>query len=311
MDPETIAEIVGAIASAIKGMLDASATAKWQKEASGKLDYIIVQNGQILTLLQQLPLLFEADLEKFFSDEVAIQGKSLTDAFDDYMKGHHPDIPQIKNIRTPADLLLTNLIHRGPCIYQAANSVALLVLAIHKVLHVPHNETQGFVDQALAAMTTWAGTNPGMFGKAIIDTQTALTQYMSVLSQEPRGHVVIFQQDVEYHPPGGGGRHGVDAMPPLPKGLSVHPNLFVHLEITADIVIDTTNFTFSLQNARSSYGMDGLHFDDDVVQQKAGEWAQRLQREINNAKTVQGHLDTLQKHEKALQKMIAYLQNWH
>jgi hypothetical protein len=174
---------------------------------------------------------------------------------------------------------------------------------------VDHRETKGFVDQALAAMIKWAGTDPGMFGKAIIDTQAMLTNYMNILSKEPRGHVVIYQENVEYHPPGVG-PHPRDAGS-APKGMNVHPMGFFHLEITADIVIDDVKFTFSLQNAKSSYGIDGLHFNDEVVQAKAGDWARRIQSELTNAKTTKDRLDTLQKHEAALQKMIGSLQHWH
>lgn len=307
-----VAQVVAAIAGAIKGMSDANATERWQREASGKLDFIIAQNGEILKALRELPLIFEADLEKFFNSEVAIQGKALCTSFDNYMKGRRPDIPQIKSIRTPSDLLLANVTQRGPCIYQSANAMALLVLAIHKLLHVDHKITKGFIDQALKAMLEWASTHDGMFGKALIDTQTALTRYEAALAGEPRGHVVIHEENVEYHDGGGGGHRGPAESPPAaPEGKALIPMGRVHLVITADIAIDDKNLTFSVQNARSSYGPNGLHFDDEVVGQKAGERRGRIQGEINNVGPTRTRLDMLDEHLKALQKMIAALQNWH
>ncbi len=308
MDPESIAEIVAAIVGFIKGMVETSATKKWQEDVSGKLDGIIAQNAQILAYLKQLPLLFEVDLEKFFNTEVAIQGKALCMAFDNYMKGHHPDTAKIKEMTGPSERLLTNLIQRSPCIYQAANAVALLVLAIHKMTHADKKETQGFVDQTLKAMINWAGTNPGMFGRAIIDTQTELTADINALSAEPRGHVEIYSEYIKYDRPGPGTGH------PHPHTTASReisdPMGLYHLVITADIVIDQNNFTSSVQNARSSHGPDGLRFTDEVVQTKAAERAARLHAETSKAKSATERLDVLQKHERALQKMIAALQHW-
>lgn len=310
MDPETIAEIVSAVISVVKGMTEASATARWQHEVSGKLDFIIQQNSQILAFLRQLPLLLDEEFEKWFNTEASIQANSLCMDFDNYMKGRHPDIEKIKDLAGPSERLLPNLLQRSPCIYQAANAVALLVIAIHKLTHVDKKQTQGFVDQTITAMTTWAGTNPGMFGKAIIDVQTELTSDMNVLTAEPRGHaVVIYSANVEWNPPGGGGG-GHHTNVTVPKGLAILPLGTVRLEITADIVIDQTNFTYSLQNPKSSW-FDTLHFDDEEVQNRASATAARLQAELNRAKTATDRLAVLQKHQRALQKMIATLQHWH
>jgi hypothetical protein len=77
MDPEDIANAIAAIVGVIKGLVEASATEKWQESVSGRLDQIIVQNATILATLQQLPLVFDAELREQFATEIVIQGTSL------------------------------------------------------------------------------------------------------------------------------------------------------------------------------------------------------------------------------------------
>jgi len=295
MEPLSVAAAIAGIISAIKGFIDATATRQWQENVSGKLDLIIVQNSTILSELEQLPLLFAANLQAAFNAEVVIQATSLNNAFDQYMSGSTPDILQIKSIRTQAEVLANNIIQRGPCVYEAANAITALVLAIHKILHVDQVETQSLVNAVLAQMNTWAGDGNGMFGKAIADTSTLLESARATLAQEPRGTVVLFSDYVEYTPPSpGGGRH---------------PHMRVILHVVADVAIDDNNLTFSLTNARSTW-FDIVRFDDNVVSSHASSWSNRIQSEINMIKQLKDRLNILQTHENALQQMIVAIQNW-
>jgi hypothetical protein len=209
------------------------------------------------------------------------------------MKGHRPDINQIKSIRTPAETLANNIVQRGPCVYEAANASVVLVLAIHKILNVDRKETQALIDTTLGYMTTWAGEGDGMFGKAIKDTQTLDSNARAVLSREPRGNglVLYSQQTSETGPSGHGVIHGT-------------------IQVLADISIDEVNLTFSVNNAISTW-FDITKFDDETVASQANIARNRLQSEIKTIKAVQDRLDTLQKHETALQKMIGALKAWH
>jgi hypothetical protein len=293
MDPDEIASAVAAIVGIIKGLVDASATQRWQESVSGKLDVIIVQNATILAILERLPLIFDAELNKYFTTEVVIQGTSLIRDFDQYMKGRHPDVKQIASIRTPSETLTNNIVQRGPCVYQAANAATVLVLAIHKILHVDPRETQALIDTVLGYMTAWAGPGDGMFGKAISDTQALLQHARDALSREPRGNgVVLYSAQTSTSGPRGHGQiHGT-------------------IHVLADITIDEVNLTFSVNNARSTW-FDISKFDDETVSSQASTVRNRLQGEINTIKALLDRLNTLQQHEAALQKMILALKAWH
>lgn len=296
MDPLSAAAAIAGILSAIKGVFDANATAQWQNEAAGKLNVIIKQNAAIISDLEQLPLLFAADLQDAFNREVEIQAISLNNDFDQYMSGALPDFGQIKSIRTPAELLANNIIQRGPCVYQSAGTVTVLVLAIHKILKVDVNETQSLINIVLSQMNAWSGNDNGMFGKAISDTSSILQQTSDSLAHEPRGTVTIYSEQVEVVLPGGPGG----------RGIHMHPIL----KVIADISIDDINCTFSVSNARSTW-FDTTRFNDDVVAAKALDVTNRLQNEVNMIKNLRSKLNELQNHLEALQKIIASLKSWN
>jgi hypothetical protein len=219
----------------------------------------------------------------------------LSRAFDQYMSGKTPDIPQIRSIRTPSETLANNILQRGPCVYQAANAMNALVLAIHKILRTDELETQAFVNQVLAQMTVWVGGNDGMFGKAIADTASQLRSLQDALQHEPRGSIAIYSVQTEVVVSKGPHGHGIHA----------HPTL----KVIADIAINDANLTFSVSNPRSSW-FDSAHIDDSVVAGQAKSYYMKLQNEIGSIKQSQARLDVLQRHETALQRMIAALQQW-
>jgi hypothetical protein len=294
MDPWTIAETIGTIIGAIAGVASGLMTAAWQGSTTADLNLIINQNEQILAELKQLPLLFAADLEQFFDTQVTDQGEAMINLFNEYMAGKDPDVTQIAALRPEADQLAFNLGTRGPCVYQAANSVTTVALAIHNVLSIESSETRDFLTQMITYMTAWAGIGPGMFGDAINKTTVTLGEQEVFLAGEPRGEVVIYSGQFQYSPTGvgGGGKH-----------------LLVTLTATATITIDDQQLTFSITNAHQSSFGGGLTLNQSIIDGAVSDRRARIQAEINAIKPTRGNLATLQAHQGALQKMTEAFQS--
>lgn len=288
MDPLSAAAAVAGILSAVKGMIDANAQQTWESSVSGKLDTIIQQNALILADLETLPLVFQAELISQFNNEVMIEANALNAAFDQYMAANPPDIEQIRSIRTRAEVLLDDLLQRGPTIYLSAGALMDLVIAIHKMLKVSPAETNKFIADCLEHMKIWGGQSDGMLGKATADLTTATATAEAALRQEPRGTVPVYSQQVEVVLPGG--PHG---------GIHVRPVL----KVLVDVAIDDGIPSVSVTNARSTF-FDTTSFDGGVVAGHANEWRNKLQSEVDSIKHLRSLRNTAATNLAALNTII-------
>jgi hypothetical protein len=292
-DPYTAVQVIAGVISALNGISGAASEDRWEKEASGKLDFIIQQNGEILTQLRDLGILFPQLLDQKFNQEEGLQATALSRRFDLYMSSRPPNIAGIRGMESSVEQVAYDLAGRGPAVYEAFDASAVLGLAVYKMAgNVSDKQRARFGADMLNQMQVWAGTQPGMFGDAIAKTQAALADAQSALAQIPSGNDVVIATQNSVVCVTTGSHHG----PCVPCPLSLHAN----------VTVDAGHFTESVTPTRTTGPgpCSALSFSGDAAGNAARAYSARIQVELDQIKAQGSRLQQLQGYEAALTQMI-------
>lgn len=292
MDPATIAAAAASIIGKIGELNERSASREWQSGVIAKINQMIAQNAEIILLLKDLFVFVPEQLETFFNREAVIRSRELMRQFDLYIASRPMNVRGIREMRDEVERAAFGLLERGPSIYQAANAAALSTLAVYKLAgNVTRGEKQAFVNQVVDRMNQWLGNDPGMFGDALKKQQQINSDNRTALSQIPRGRV-------ELHSTQGSEEIGG---PDMPRSIRVTIRLYTNIQID-DINLTYVPLTPDIDATGSS-----LSIREDVVREKIGAMASRIETTLNAIRKAQTNKATLDGHIASLTNMIAHL----
>ncbi|MGY8666176.1 hypothetical protein Q3C01_28025 [Bradyrhizobium sp. UFLA05-109] len=294
VEPTTVIAVIGGVIKAVQGFSANKNSAEWEASASGKLDQIIEQNKQIIADIRDLRLFVPEALETQYKNQLAKQANSYVNRFQVYVQNPYPSPKLMLDLREDAEKLSLLFIEEGPSVYPATAAATTLTLAIYaKSGNVTKEERKAFLDKMLAKMEVWAGDTPGNFGYAIAQERKTINDYRTKLASFARG------PEVELHT----ARSNMSGGMIMPSGFE--RRFPCTLVLYGAVNIDDQKLTQSV-NATGSRGCGaGDRWDDKTSQDFANARANQIQSVLDNIKTAQDRLRTIEHYRKDLLLIMA------
>jgi len=195
-------------------------------------------------------------------------------------------------MREASERAAFDLLERGPSIYQAANGAALFVLAVYKVARVDRHERKEFIDQTIARMTEWLSDAPGMFGAALKQQQTIISDNRASLGQIPRGRVELHRSE---------GSIEIGGNPDAPRTMRCTVFLFTNIQI------DEATLTRSPVDPEVTSDCGELLLDERIVEEKISAMRAHIDSLLDTIRKAEDRQTILDGHIKALKSMVDQL----